>query len=232
MQPSEPPPPGAPLHPDIVVEDDRRPTRWLLWAGLTLLAAVIASLGDRLVGRILVAFEDRPPLRTLHPPPARVVVLPPAPVDAMADRPPVAAIDDALGGADNIEPARPAVPRPERDLVALAPEPTGPEGEAGIAAALRAGTLRPAGPSDIAQWVSRHQAQGGTVRREDIESWMSPAYVITGDFSFPGGLYGAHSVTFILPAGVPYPSGTAGHSLLLDVGTGACVGVTCRSLRE
>ena len=71
VQPSEPPPPGLPLHPDIVVEDDRRPTRWLLWAGLTLLAAVIASLGDRLVGRILVAFEDRPPLRTLPPPPAR-----------------------------------------------------------------------------------------------------------------------------------------------------------------
>lgn len=240
MSPSDTPPSGAPLPPEIiVVREERQPLRWLVWAALTLLAAVIASLGDRLVGRMLAAFEERPPVRTLPPPPPRVLNTPQtAAVPPVAASPPdvahtavTAADRDALAHRRELE-ARGEVSRPERDLVVLAPEPAGPEGEAGLAAAMRAGTLRPAGPSDIAQWVSRHRAQGGRVRDDAIDTWMSPAYVIVRDFTFPGGLHGAHSATFVLPPGVPYPSGTAGHSLLLDVGSGACVGVTCRSLRE
>jgi hypothetical protein len=37
---------------------------------------------------------------------------------------------------------------------------------------------------------------------------------------FPAGLYGAHSVTFILGSGVPLPAGSPGHSCVLAEETG------------
>jgi hypothetical protein len=37
---------------------------------------------------------------------------------------------------------------------------------------------------------------------------------------FPAGLYGAHSVTFVLGTGVPMPAGTPGHSCVVSEATG------------
>jgi hypothetical protein len=34
---------------------------------------------------------------------------------------------------------------------------------------------------------------------------------------FPADLYGAHSVTVIVPRGVPRPTGNPGHSRILDM---------------
>lgn len=44
---------------------------------------------------------------------------------------------------------------------------------------------------------------------------------------FPAGLYGAHSVNFVLGPGVTMPPGNPGHSRVLD-GSGACLTEVCR----
>jgi len=46
---------------------------------------------------------------------------------------------------------------------------------------------------------------------------------------FPSGLYGAHSVKFVLKKGVPMPAGNPGHSAVLREDTGECTGALCRS---
>lgn len=45
----------------------------------------------------------------------------------------------------------------------------------------------------------------------------------------PPGLSGAHAAVFIVPPGVPLPRGPRGHSLVLDQGSGACLGWGCRA---
>ena len=236
MRPSTNSPRQSSMTPDEfehVEAHPRRTVRWAAWIALTVLATLIASFSDRLVDRFFFAMEEAQPAR----PDVRVVVLPHTPaVQAPADQNARAAEDISRQStrvameAPDIQPSTAAPARPQLDLVPI--EPAGPEGEAGIAAAIRAGKLRPAGPGDLSQWVARYRAQGGKVGAEGMSSGTRPAYVVTGDLTFPGGLYGAHSVVFIVPTGVPYPSGSAGHSLVLDMGSGACIGAVCSSLGD
>lgn len=58
------------------------------------------------------------------------------------------------------------------------------------------------------------------------------SYVIQKDFTIPDGLNGAHAVIFLLDTRVSYPRGNPGHSVILDLSTGACVGVTCSMLLD
>ena len=55
-------------------------------------------------------------------------------------------------------------------------------------------------------------------------------YVITKPITrFPAGLFGAHSVKFVLGEGVPMPGGSPGHSSVISGETGEClVGRLCR----
>ena len=39
--------------------------------------------------------------------------------------------------------------------------------------------------------------------------------MVNCEITIPAGLYGAHSVTFIVPKGVPSPLGNPGHSTVL-----------------
>lgn len=107
-----------------------------------------------------------------------------------------------------------------------------PEGEAGLVEAMRKGLLRPASGSDLSVWKSRwSQANGRSVPRTfDERTQMMTAYVIQRDLDIPAGLSGAHSVVFVLERGVPYPRGDAGHSVILDQATGACMGAVCGML--
>ena len=107
-----------------------------------------------------------------------------------------------------------------------------PEGEAGLVEAMRKGLLRPASGSDLSVWKSRwSQANSRSVPRTfDERTQMMTAYVIQRDFDIPAGLSGAHSVVFVLERGVPYPRGDAGHSVILDQATGACMGAVCGML--
>ena len=52
-------------------------------------------------------------------------------------------------------------------------------------------------------------------------------YVVLGEMQVPAGLFGAHSATFIVPSGVPRPTGDLGHSKVLDHNTMTCAGLTC-----
>ncbi|HVI58864.1 MAG TPA: hypothetical protein VM619_08300 [Luteimonas sp.] len=111
--------------------------------------------------------------------------------------------------------------------------PPGPEGKAGLVEALREGKLRLATGADIARWKSRAAMHGNPPARDfDDHLRMLDAYVIRRDFTMPGGLHGAHAAVFLLEDGVPYPRGDAGHSAVLDLASGACVGASCRSLLQ
>lgn len=116
---------------------------------------------------------------------------------------------------------------PERS--AQAPTP----GQAGLVEALRRGDLRLATPADFNRWKAAHVRSGGRLGRSFEErTGYIQGYVVRRDLVIPAGLNGANSVFFLLEAGAPYPLGEAGHSAILDLDSGACVGVTCRLLTE
>ncbi len=53
-------------------------------------------------------------------------------------------------------------------------------------------------------------------------------YLVVKDFTCPEGLYGAHSVSFIVPIGVNRPQGNCGHSDIYDLNrTPVCEGSHC-----
>ena len=120
---------------------------------------------------------------------------------------------------------------------AVSPAPQAPpalRGEAALVEALRAGQLRPASGGDISRWALRWSE----VNRRGLPSGFEEhrrgmtAYVIQKDFTIPEGLNGAHAVIFLLDTRVPYPRGDPGHSVVLDLSTGACMGVTCGMLLD
>ena len=57
----------------------------------------------------------------------------------------------------------------------------------------------------------------------------SGEYVVQRKTRLPAGLYGAHSVTFVVRKGAPYPEGDPGHSCVIVEATGASKGAACRS---
>jgi len=169
---------------------------------------------------------------------------------------PAAAPADTATPSAPVAPAVPVVPEPAPPPPAPLPAPTPPaaeqmptlmlkepapaqpaapplpDGEAGLVEAMRKGLLRPASGSDLSVWKSRwSQANGRSVPRTfDERTRMMTAYVIQRDLDIPAGLSGANSVVFVLERGVPYPRGDAGHSVVLDQATGACMGAVCDML--
>jgi hypothetical protein len=53
-------------------------------------------------------------------------------------------------------------------------------------------------------------------------------YIVREKIRFPAGLYGAHSVTFLVMKGAPYPGGDPGHSCVISEETGEKKGSACR----
>ncbi len=53
-------------------------------------------------------------------------------------------------------------------------------------------------------------------------------YIVREKIRFPAGLNGAHSVTFLVMKGVPYPDGDPGHSCVIGEETGDKKGAACR----
>lgn len=112
--------------------------------------------------------------------------------------------------------------------------PAAPTGEAGLVEALRIGQLGLATGGDFSRWSLRWSEAN---RRGVPQSFMEMAqrmdtYVIRKDFTIPDGLTGAHAVVFILDKDVPFPRGKPGHSTILDITSGACVGTLCYRLTE
>ena len=92
-------------------------------------------------------------------------------------------------------------------------------GDKGIEQLLRSGHLRRAKTRDYELWRSATQA-GQTARAPmrmgDAEE-LFRAYVVQKPMVIPADLYGAHSVTLIVPRGVERPTGHPGHSTILDM---------------
>jgi hypothetical protein len=109
-------------------------------------------------------------------------------------------------------------------------------GPAGLEDAVRKGLLRKATAADAEAWseaVLQNTPQrylppvaGQGVPRPS-KPGLFKAYVVLKPFTYPSGLYGGNSATFLIPKGVPNPEGNPGHSSIYDFNTLNCRGVLC-----
>ena len=131
-------------------------------------------------------------------------------------------------------PEQPAVPaeQPPAESVEVDPQSLVPPGRTGLVEALRRGEIRTGSRADVERWANAARASGLQVDTSRMGLEMTDILVIQRDFVVPGRLHGAHSVVFVLDPGVPFPRGDLGHSMLLDVQSGACSGATCRMRLE
>jgi hypothetical protein len=106
--------------------------------------------------------------------------------------------------------------------------------QAGIDQLISEGKLRQARPEDMRAWEESVRSALGpsamNVEHIEIKNsyGVSRTYIVQGSMSYPAGLYGAHSVGFIIPYGVPRPTGNPGHSFVYDFANPSCVGPRCR----
>lgn len=110
-------------------------------------------------------------------------------------------------------------------------------GPAGLENAVRLGLLRKATEADAEAWanaVMQNSPQpdippvAGSGIPKPPRPIMHNAYVVLKSFTYPAGLYGGHSATFMIPKGIPRPSGNPGHSAVYDFNTLNCKGPLCR----
>jgi|GEM_PF-2414747 len=109
-------------------------------------------------------------------------------------------------------------------------------GPAGLEDAVRKGILRKATVADADAWAdaiiqNSPQRDIPPVAGKGIPKPPKPsiynAYVVLKSFTYPAGLYGGNSATFIIPKGIPRPSGNPGHSAVYDFNTLNCQGPLC-----
>jgi hypothetical protein len=109
-------------------------------------------------------------------------------------------------------------------------------GPAGVEDAVSKGLLRKATVADAEAWaeaVAQNSPKRDVppVAGADAAKRPRPAfyngYVVLKAFTYPAGLYGGNSVTFIIPKGVPKPDGNPGHSAVYDFNTLNCQGALC-----
>ena len=102
-------------------------------------------------------------------------------------------------------------------------------GRAGIEAALKKGTLRQATEKDLKAWKELQQElhPEKDVSIVPINRSFLDAYVVTDDFTYPGGLGGVNAVVFFVPEDVRDLDGDPGHSAIYDFKTGKCHGGLC-----
>lgn len=109
-------------------------------------------------------------------------------------------------------------------------------GPAGIEDAVRKGLLRKATAADAEAWSEAvlqntpnrdlPPVAGQGVPRPPKPGLFN-AYVVLKPFTYPSGLYGGNSATFLVPKGVPKPEGNSGHSAVYDFNTLKCQGALC-----
>ncbi|QSX78669.1 hypothetical protein [Agrilutibacter solisilvae] len=222
----------------------------MLAAGVGVAAALAHAFPDELARAVATlrgwAAPDAPVAGSPVALPAPMAPSPSSPPASVATSPAVEVPEPAPAP---VEPAAPMTviqvippPRPEpyrvvrqRPDSAASPAVTAPRAavrpspQKAVVEALRAGTLRLATSSDLAAWKSRN-GQAGAVF--DERTRYMKAYVITRDFEIPDGLSGADAVLFLIQPGAPYPHGSEGHSPLLDMQSGACIGGICSMLTE
>jgi hypothetical protein len=107
-------------------------------------------------------------------------------------------------------------------------------GKMGMRNLVARGVLRAARASDYQAWVDRWLS---TKDRPELttdnktkpapDERLDSTYVVVKAMAFPPKLAGAHSATFLVPQGVPYPTGDPGHSTVMDFNTLKCAGPAC-----
>lgn len=111
-------------------------------------------------------------------------------------------------------------------------------GPAGLADAVSQGLLRKATAADAQAWldaVAAHAPPRDVPPVAGASAPRAPAlnlyngYVVLGPFTYPAGLYGANGAAFVIPRGVPKPTGNPGHSTVYDFNTLECSGPACAS---
>jgi hypothetical protein len=119
-------------------------------------------------------------------------------------------------------------------------------GKAGLDDGVRKGLIRPLTNADMqaVQAAFTEHARKTTPRSANIppiagaSSAPAPAvqvprimldrgYLVLKKFAFPAGLYGGNLAYFVVPKGVPMPTGNPGHSTVVDLNTITCSGVLC-----
>lgn len=109
-------------------------------------------------------------------------------------------------------------------------------GPAGLADAVGKGLLRKATAADAEAWSDALLQNSPPrdippVAGQGIPRPAKPsiyeAYVVLKPFTYPAGLYGGNSATFLIPKGVPKPAGNPGHSAVYDFNTLNCQGALC-----
>ena len=95
------------------------------------------------------------------------------------------------------------------------------EGEQGLVELQRSGCIRPATQRDVRNWALAANDRARLAAFPDSTEYNISyrlayrTWVVNCEITIPAGLYGAHSVTFIVPKGVPSPLGNPGHSTVL-----------------
>lgn len=104
-------------------------------------------------------------------------------------------------------------------------------GKPGLQDAQARGILRPVAPSDIEVVRAHFRATAGQAGppRPELLRRLEDGYVVMKPFAYPAGLFGAHSSAFIIGKGVAPPTGSPGHSTVVDLNAALpCSGVLCR----
>jgi uncharacterized protein YecT (DUF1311 family) len=109
--------------------------------------------------------------------------------------------------------------------------PRFPSGQKGIERLIELGLLRRATSEDVNTWVEKASAR---YRKFNPALSVSKpfgaqgVYTVLGKMRYPEGLFGGHSVAFLIPAGVPTPEGNPGHSGVYYLNDGNCGGPMCQ----
>jgi hypothetical protein len=117
----------------------------------------------------------------------------------------------------------------DRKVTSVAKPGEPPAGDKGLEQLVKDGLLRPATDADIEAWVakaSEKYARFNPELRVGHHMRVGDTYVVLKELKLPDGLYGAHSRSFIVPDGTPFPGGPKCHnSFYLMDGTAKGPGV-------
>lgn len=93
----------------------------------------------------------------------------------------------------------------------------------GLNTLLKQGKIRLATPDDIDAWVKAAREKDKTDEVNAKRNMrLGATYVVLEEIYLPDELYGAHSVSFIIPNEVPIPNGPPGHNQFYFMKGGFC----------
>jgi hypothetical protein len=104
------------------------------------------------------------------------------------------------------------------------------DGRFGLDRLVAQGAVRKATMADVAilNRILTRKSQTGRLALVQAPIYLSETFVVLRRIAIPTGMYGAHSATFLIPRGVPFPSDPGSHNAYWSLVTGECRGAVCR----